>query len=150
MIPLSNLDTRELICSNDEAIDKEKSDLDNFRSTHDARYLKFIEGKDPTIFVIGPIDRKDFNHYWGTIMSTIDKGLSEEKLNKIVELFSRYVVDIKNLFVNDEPVAITKTRSHGRDILSDDVLKYIPGSVFSEIAFSMLNDAKLSVEEQKK
>jgi len=36
----------------DSAIDKENSDLDKFEKTHNIEYLKFVDGEEPTYFLV--------------------------------------------------------------------------------------------------
>lgn len=46
------IDTLRFVYSRDPAIDQEKSDLENYLKFFEEKYLKYIDGKKPTIFTI--------------------------------------------------------------------------------------------------
>lgn len=41
----------EVICTNDDAVDKEKSDLDAYKKSYDRKHLAFLPDHQPTVFV---------------------------------------------------------------------------------------------------
>jgi hypothetical protein len=145
MIPVANTSTREIVSVMDTAIDKGLSDTAKYQETRDLSWLKYHDGQEPTVFVIAPIKRRDYNHYYGQIMTGLDKGISEEKLNKILELFARYVVDIKGVSFE-----IKKIKERGIEMLAPETIENIPGGIITEIGFSILNDVKLTDDETKK
>lgn len=100
-------DTVSVIVSNDPAVDPEKSDFDRYREDFDESFLKFIDGEEPTRFVLGTIsyikfqgikDRHisfDVDHGGNQNIKTNIFGLTAEALAHSIRKIENGPFDVK-------------------------------------------------------
>lgn len=52
---IDRTETLQVVSVDDPAIDKEQSDIDAYKDSHDIKDLTFIDGEEPTVFEIGTV-----------------------------------------------------------------------------------------------
>lgn len=136
----------------DDAIDREKSDLDSYQNHYDEfavnKYIVFKDGMQPTWFTRG-------------ILSSTQRSAIQDKHQKyelrgetkyvyvnsgaMAEDYFRYV--IKN--IEDPDIVFETEKIGGVDVVHHNIVKVMSDRLLQEVAVLVLRDNQLSEEEKK-